>query len=182
MSSDGAGGPFPDGIYDAYFGPDQQASGASVDAMVATQQQLLLNRVKGVESSDLKDVSSSAQRDAVRTQLGNCLCGKRCLLLLDDVRSHQVVSAFNFVGFEGALLVTGLAPNGAWPSAPAEVCVEQQHVDKPLVKGEPSLAEKVLASRAANSKTVDAVPEGCKVSMPCRVYGPHTCMCELARQ
>lgn len=157
-----AAGPFPDGIYDAYFGPNQQVSDTDVATLVATQQHLLLNRMKGVDSSDLKDVSSLAQTHAVRTQLGNWLRGKRCLLLLDDVRSHQVVSAFNFVGFQGALLVTGLSKD-AWPSAPTAVCLEQQHVDSPMLGG-PSLAERILASRAANNRMVDAVPEGCEVS------------------
>jgi len=151
--------PFPDGVFEAYFGPGQEQGDAGLPAMVASQQQLLLNRMKGIEGGSLQNISQT-----VGQQLGNWLRGKRCLLVLDDVRSDQIISAFNYDGFQGALLVTGLSADVAWLSAPLQVAITPKRVKDPLDGDSgPSLAMRVLASRASNDKSVVGVPEACQV-------------------
>lgn len=151
--------PFPDGVFEAYFGPGQQQGDAGLAATVASQQQLLLNRMKGIEGGSLQNISQG-----VGQQLGNLLKGKRCLLVLADVRSDQVISAFNFNGFQGALLVTGLSAEMAWLSAPLQVAITPKRIKDPLDGDSgPSLAMRVLASRATNDKGAVGVPEGCQV-------------------
>jgi hypothetical protein len=125
------------------------------------KQQQLLHKMKGVEGIDLKDVTGKEQM--VKEQLGNFLRGKKCLLVLDDVRSHEVVSAFNFDGFEGSLLVTGLSCE-AWPTAPKEVEITPKQVEAPLDgAGGRSLAWRLLVSTATNNVDADNVLGGCQV-------------------
>lgn len=140
---------FPDGVYDAHFGP-------ATEDLVATQQLLLLNRMKGSNAAELKNVSGTAQQDWIHVQLGNWLRNRRCLLLLDDVRSPEVVSKFTFDAFMGAVLVTGLCKE-VWPSAPSTVAITLKHTTDPL-DGGPSLAERLLASMWSSNLQEQQLP------------------------
>lgn len=140
--------------------------------MVQRQHQLL-RRLQGrsVEASSSIQAPDACQvpADDVHAELTACLQGKRCLLVLDDVRSSNVVSHFKFDGFQGALLVTGLNAE-AWPDASDDSTVvitgDKVQADPCKESGtsRPALAVRLLASRALNNVAATAVPKGCEVS------------------
>lgn len=107
---------FPDGVFDLYFGPAESSTIDSYRKQIANNQQLLLKCLRGDgDAATVSELSNSTQFELVSRQLAECLRGRKCLLLLDDVRSNLITTSFtNFRGFRGKLLVTGLDARTAW--------------------------------------------------------------------
>lgn len=169
--------PFPHGVFELNFGPATAPSasdptGQAANTAIVVQRQLqLLRMLKGLSAENVSSIPTEDVCQAiaknVESELAEWLCGKQCLLFLDDVRSSDVVRSFQLKGFKGALLVTGLARE-AWSDAPAEVEITSARVQPPCQDTDPAgaltLARRLLVSRALNSVGATAVPQGCEVS------------------
>ena len=142
---------FPDGVFDAYFGPGDG------EVLLTTQQRALLARMTGGRDE------VAGPGGTLKEQLGYYLRGKKCLLWLDDVRDSSIVNSFNFDGFTGAVMVTGLSES-AWQDAPNEAifAITPEAAAQGYDNG-PSLAMRVLVSRAYNDRKKTKLPDELQV-------------------
>lgn len=109
---------FPDGVYELKFG--QPGGGDSPQRQVANNKQLLLACLTHNDALANTEPRTLCQDPYLASQLVEQLRGRKCLLLLDDVRGPSITEEFLFEGFKGKLLVTGLSAATAWQDASPE--------------------------------------------------------------